>query len=73
MEMLRVIFRGRYSPGLNCLENVSVGRRHFSVVAEPDFLAFFKNDQKLSKKQEFFQFKVKSNIETKTKRNYYVY
>jgi hypothetical protein len=29
VEMLKVIVRGKFSPGLNCLENISVGRRGF--------------------------------------------
>ena len=29
VEILRVIVRGKFSPGLNCLENKYVGRREF--------------------------------------------
>jgi hypothetical protein len=31
VEMFRVIVRGKFSQGLNYLENKSVGRRDFSV------------------------------------------
>ena len=42
VETLRVIVRGKFSPGLNCLEDISVRRRDFSVEVEPNFLALFK-------------------------------
>ena len=31
VKMLRVIVRGKYSPGCDCLENKSMGKRDFSV------------------------------------------
>jgi hypothetical protein len=42
MEMLRVIVRGKFSPGLNYLENKSVSKRDLSVDMLPDFLALLK-------------------------------
>jgi hypothetical protein len=59
-EWLRVIVRGKFSPGSNCLEDISVGSG-FLREGGPDFLALFKNDQKYKKS---FQLKVRSNIKT---------
>ena len=47
--MLRVIVRGKFPPGLNRLEDVSVRRMDFSVEMVSDFSALFKKDEKLSK------------------------
>ena len=42
VEMLMVIVQSKFSPGLNFLENIFVGRRNFSVELEPCFLALSK-------------------------------
>jgi len=39
--MLRVIIHGKFSPGLNCPEDISVGRWDFYMEVNPDFLALF--------------------------------
>jgi len=41
LGMLRVIVQGKFSPGFNFSEHVSLGRE-FSVEAEPDIMALFK-------------------------------
>ena len=52
MEVLRVIVQGKFLPGLNCPEDISMGGGFF-VEVEPDLLALLKNDQKLKKIQVF--------------------
>ena len=47
VEMLRAMARIKISPGLNCLENVSMGRRDFSGEVESDFLLLFKRRPKI--------------------------
>ena len=56
--------RNKISSGLNCLEDLSVGEANFFLEVEPNFLALFKNDQKLNKRNNFFLLKVRSNIRT---------
>ena len=69
MDMLRVIVWGKFSPQLNCPEDISMGRSIFL----PDFLALIKNDQKLNKKRSFFSSKQEAALRLKMNRNYYVY
>ena len=40
VEILRVIVQGKFSPGLNCTEDISVGG-DFSVEVESGILALF--------------------------------
>ena len=47
--MLRVITQGKFSSGLNFQEDLSVGRRYFSVEVGPDFRTLFKNNKILNK------------------------
>jgi len=49
--MLRVIVQGKFSPGLNCLEDIFVGRRDFSVEVHPDFLALLRKIRNKIKKE----------------------
>ena len=55
--------RCKFSPGLNCLENKSLGRRDFSVEEWQNFLELLKNDQKLNK-IKLSHLKVRSNMKT---------
>ena len=52
VEMLRVIVWGRFSPGLNCPENISVRGSFFEKV-EPATMALFKKRSDIKKKQFF--------------------
>ena len=52
-EVLRVIVRGKFSPGSNYPEDISVAKADFSMEVKPDFLALLKKDKKLNKKQVF--------------------
>jgi len=58
--LLRV---SKFLPELNCPEDISVEKGIFRGV-KPEIVALFKNDQKLEKKNVFFQLKVRSNIKT---------
>jgi hypothetical protein len=40
--MLRMIARSKFSPGLNCLEDVSLGKRDFFMEVGQDLLSLFK-------------------------------
>ena len=54
VEMLSVIARGKFSPGLNCIEKLSVGRRDFSMELELDFLVLLKMIRNEIKKSSVF-------------------
>ena len=58
-----VIVWGKFSPGLNFPEYISLGR-DFSVEVDPDFLALFKTWPDIQIKKKFFQLKVRSYIKT---------
>ena len=40
--MLKVIIQGEFSPGLNCPEDICMGREIFAVEVEPGILDLFK-------------------------------
>ena len=42
VEMLSVTVRGEFLPGLNCLEEISLGTKNFSVDVELDLITLFK-------------------------------
>ena len=48
-----VVVQGKFLPGLNCLEDICVRRRDFSMDVELYFMALFLKDQKLNKKKFF--------------------
>jgi hypothetical protein len=52
-EQLRVIVRGKFSLGLCCLEDISVGRG-FVRGGGPDFLASFKKQSEIQFKKQVF-------------------
>ena len=56
MKMFRVIVRGKFPPGLNCLGDISVANRDFSVEMEPDFLELF---NKRSEKKQVSSIEIK--------------
>jgi hypothetical protein len=47
VETLRVIVRGKFSPGLNCLEGLSVGRGDFFMGGKTGFPALFKKQSEI--------------------------
>jgi hypothetical protein len=65
VERLRKIVQGKFSLGLNCIEDISGRGGGFSVDVGPDFLELFKKWIKIKiKAKKFFQLKVRSNIKT---------
>ena len=46
VEILIVIVRGKFSPGLNCLRSKSLETSDFCVKEWPDFLELLKKDEK---------------------------
>ena len=68
LEFLRIFVHGKFSPGLNCLKDISVARRIHPWRWGHVSWHHLENDQKLNKKGKFFQLKVRSNIKFKTNR-----
>ena len=65
MEMLRVIVWGKFSPGLHCPEDISVGRG-FSRGGGAKYLGVIKKRSEIKfKKISFFQLKVEHSFTVK--------
>ena len=74
MVMLRGVVQGKFSPGFNCLENKSLGRKDFFAEVQSDFLVSFKKrSENKWEKQVFFNWKWAATLKLKTNGNYYVY
>ena len=54
VEMLLVIVRGTFLPGLNYPEEIFVEEGEFSLKVEPDILKLFKKQSKIKQKKRFF-------------------
>ena len=63
VEMSKVIFRGKFSPGLNCPEDIYVGRGIFPRRWNQTSWRYLKTIRNQIK-SKFFQLKVRSNIKT---------
>ena len=50
---VKVIIRGKFSPGLNCPEDISYGEGDFSVEVEPGILVLFKKRSEIKQKNGF--------------------
>jgi hypothetical protein len=69
--MLRVIVRDKFSPGLNCPEDISMRRGIFPWRRNQVSWRYLKNEQKLNKKK-FSQQKVRSNIIMYMRTNFFI-